>query len=259
MTRAWIVAVMAAGLACGSSGSPHVTSPSPTPAPGRPTVLVVTHTTGFRHGSIPVAEAVLTTLAESSGGFTLRWCRTADDVRTLMTPAALRDVRAVVFANTTGNLGIPDLPAFLDWIAAGRGFVGMHSATDTYHDAPAYLDMIGNEFLTHGAEASVSAIVENASHPAAAPLGARFTVFDEIYKFVRPNRGAVTMLLSLDRHPADGLPEQGQPADLPIAWAKAYGDGRVFYTALGHRDDVWRNPLYQQHVLGGLLWALGLR
>ena len=65
------------------------------------------------------------------------------------------------------------------------------------------------------------------------------------------------MLLSLDRHPADGLPEQNQPADLPLAWAKSHGRGRVFYTALGHREDVWQNPLYQQHVLGGVLWTLG--
>jgi type 1 glutamine amidotransferase len=67
------------------------------------------------------------------------------------------------------------------------------------------------------------------------------------------------MILSLDRQPSDGMPEQGQPADLPLAWAKAHGQGRVFYTALGHRDDVWRNQTYQQHVLGGILWSLGLR
>ena len=64
------------------------------------------------------------------------------------------------------------------------------------------------------------------------------------------------MLLSLVRHPADGLPEAGQPADLPLAWAKNYGQGRVFYTALGHREEVWENSLYQQHVLGGIRWVL---
>ena len=66
------------------------------------------------------------------------------------------------------------------------------------------------------------------------------------------------MLLSLDRHPADGLPEAGQPADLPLARAKNYGQGRVFYTALGHREDVRENPLYQQHILGGIRWVLRL-
>ena len=172
-------------------------------------------------------------------------------MRRSLTAAALASVDAVVFANTTGNLGVPDLGAFLDWIAAGHGFAGMHSASDTYHDEPRYLAMLGNEFLIHGEQAAVDALVENSDHPAASPLGGRFRVFDEIYKFTRANRGEVTMLLSLDRHPADGLPEAGRSGDLPLAWAKAHGQGRVFYTALGHREDVWENPLYQQHVLGG--------
>jgi len=174
----------------------------------------------------------------------------------MLTRSALAGVDAIVFANTTGSLPIPDLGAVLEWIRDGHGFVGMHSAADTYHDAPGYLDMLGNEFLTHGDQATVDAIVENASHPASSPLGQRFRVFDEIYKFTTPNRGRVTMLLSLDRHPADGLPEAGQPGDLPMAWAKEYGRGRVFYTALGHREDVWQNTLYQQHVLGGIRWVL---
>ena len=76
-----------------------------------------------------------------------------------------------MFANTTGNLALPDVGAFLDWIAAGHGFAGMHSAADTYHDEPAYLDMLGNEFLTHGAQAAMDAIVETPAHPASAPLG----------------------------------------------------------------------------------------
>jgi type 1 glutamine amidotransferase len=255
--REWLLIGLSVLAACGSSGD-AVTTPTPSAPPGR-RVLVVTYTTGFRHGSIPVAEQTLEALGRSSGAFTVQFCRTADEVRTHLSPAGLSAFDAVVFANTTGNLGIPDLPAFLDWIAAGHGFAGMHSAADTYHDEPAYLDMLGNEFLTHGAEAAIDAIVESPAHPASAPLGSRLAIFDEIYKFTRPNRGAVTMLLSLDRHPADGLPEQGQAADLPLAWAKSHGRGRVFYTALGHRDEVWRDQRYQQHVLGGLLWTLGLR
>jgi type 1 glutamine amidotransferase len=254
--REWLVVGLSVLAGCGSSDrSP--TAPSAAAAQAR--VLVVTHTTGFRHGSIPVAEQTLEALGRSSGAFTVRFCRTADDVRTYLSTAGLAEFDAVVFANTTGNLAIPDVRAFLDWVAAGHGFAGMHSAADTYHDEGAYLGMLGNEFLTHGAEAAIDAIVETPSHPASAPLGSRLAIFDEIYKFTRPNRGAVTMLLSLDRHPADGLPEQGQAADLPLAWAKMHGRGRVFYTALGHRDDVWQNPRYQQHVLGGLLWTLGLR
>lgn len=253
--RAVLVAVLLFA-ACGSdSDAPRPTPTSPSP-PSIARVLVVTHTTGFRHSSILVAESTLDMVGRQSGLFSVSFCRSADDVARLLTPSGLAAFDAVVFANTTGSLGVPDLGALLRWIADGHGFAGMHSASDTYHDAPGYLDMLGNEFLLHGAEANVDAIVENGAHPASAPLGVRFRIFDEIYKFTRNNRGQVTMLLSLDRHPPDGLPDAGQPADLPLAWAKMHGQGRVFYTALGHREDVWQNPLYQQHILGGIRWVL---
>jgi type 1 glutamine amidotransferase len=252
-------ALVVLSLFAACSSEPRTSSPtSPaaaTPA-AAPKVLVVTHTTGFRHTSIAVAETTIEALGRTSGLFTVAFSRNDADVRRDFSPAALASVDAVVFANTTGNLGIPDLGAFLDWIAAGHGFAGMHSASDTYHDEPRYLAMLGNEFLTHGDQTTVDAVVENADHPAASPLGSRFRVFDEIYKFTRANRGEVTMLLSLDRHPADGLPEAGRAGDLPLAWAKGHGQGRVFYTALGHREDVWENRLYQQHVLGGIRWVL---
>jgi len=252
-------ALVVVSLLAACSSEPRPSSPgAPTPptSDAAPKVLIVTHTTAFRHSSIGVAESTIEMLGRTSGLFTAAFCRNEADVRRDLAPAALASVEAVVFANTTGNLGIPDLGAFLDWIAAGHGFAGMHSASDTYHDEPRYLAMLGNEFLTHGDQASVEALVENSDHPAASPLGSRFRVFDEIYKFTRANRGDVTMLLSLDRHPADGLPEAGRAGDLPLAWAKPHGQGRVFYTALGHREDVWENRLYQQHVLGGIRWIL---
>jgi type 1 glutamine amidotransferase len=251
--------VLAVGLvmwSCSDSGPGGPASPTPV-SPAR-RVLVVTHTEGFRHSSIPVAESTISALGQRTGLFAATFCRTADDVSRMLTRSALADVDAIVFANTTGSLPIPDLAAVLEWIQDGHGFAGMHSASDTYHDSPAYLEMLGNEFLTHGDQATVDAIVENSSHPASSPLGQRFRVFDEIYKFTTSNRGSVTMLLSLDRHPADGLPEAGRPGDLPLAWAKSFGRGRVFYTALGHREDVWQNDLYQQHILGGIRWVLQL-
>jgi len=243
--------------ACSSDTAPPAGSPSsPTPSGAPAHVLVVTHTVGFRHSSIPIAEATIADIGRRSGLFSTSFCRTADDVATMLSPSGLAGIDAIVFANTTGSLPIRDLPAVLNWIADGHGFAGMHSASDTFHDSPAYIDMLGNEFLTHGNESTVDAIVENPSHPASSPLGQRYRVFDEIYMFTISNRSAVTMLLSLDRHPLDGLPQAGQPADLPLAWAKDYGRGRVFYTALGHREDVWQSALYQQHVLGGIRWVL---
>jgi hypothetical protein len=241
---------------CSSDGPRAAPPDSPTSIEQPSRVLVVTHTEGFRHSSIPIAEATLAEVGRRSGIFSVSFCRTADDVATMLSPSGLAGFDAIVFANTTGSLPIRDLRAVLDWIADGHGFAGMHSASDTYHDAPAYIDMLGNEFLTHGSETTVDAVVENPSHPASSPLGQRFRVFDEIYMFTMSNRGAVTILLSLDRRPLDGLPQAGQPADLPLAWAKDYGRGRVFYTALGHREDVWQSAAYQQHILGGIRWVL---
>ena len=253
----WVCALAASVLMSSCSSGTRTASPSaPTAIEPSARVLVVTHTEAFRHSSIPIAEATIAEIGRQSSLFSTIFCRTADDVTTMLSPSGLSGIDAIVFANTTGSLPIRDLPAVLNWIADGHGFAGMHSASDTYHDAPAYIEMLGNEFRTHGDQASVDAIVEKPSHPASSPLGQRFRVFDEIYKFTMSNRGAVDVLLSLDRHPFDGLPEAGQPGDLPLAWAKDYGRGRVFYTALGHREDVWQNGLYQQHILGGIRWVL---
>jgi type 1 glutamine amidotransferase len=251
-----VIAIVSA-VACGSD-SPTAPDPVSGGGGGTPSarVLVVTHTTGFRHSSIPLAESVIEQLGRTAGLYQTSFCRTAADVTRMLTPSGLASTDAVVFANTTGNLGIPDLPAFLGWIAAGHGFAAMHSASDTYHDEPTYLAMLGNEFLTHGDQAEVDAVVENGSHPAVVHLGSRYRVFDEIYRFTRNNRNDVMMLLSLDRRPNDGLSDAGQPGDLPLAWARMHGSGRVFYTALGHREEVWQDMRYQQHVLGGIRWVL---
>jgi type 1 glutamine amidotransferase len=257
--RAVRIALVAAFLLTGCSGD---ASPPPTPSPSGgagplPRLLVVTHTTGFRHGSIPVAEATLAELGRATGAFDVDYCRTAADVRRLLTADGLVPYRAVFFANTTGDLGIPDMAAFLGWIGGGRAFLGAHSASDTYHEDPRFLEMLGNEFETHGDQADVDIVVDDRAHPATSSLGARLRIFDEIYRFRENNRGRVGMLLSLDRYPQDGLARAGEPGDLPIAWQKSHGTGRVFYTALGHRDEVWQDARFRQHLSGAILWALG--
>ena len=245
------VALLSAGT-CRDSNTP--TSPQPGAATKR--LMVVTHTTGFRHPSIPTAESVLTRLGSDSGIFTVTFCRNQSDVTQMLTTSGLANVDGVFFANTTGNLGIADLPAFLAWIRNGGSFLGAHSASDTYHEAPDFIDMLGGEFETHGNETSVDIRVEDRTHPAGAPLPNPFTIFDEIYEFRSNPRGRVNVLLSLDRHPNDGHLAAGQPGDFPLAWYHSYGNGRVFYTALGHRDEVWNDSRYQQHLLGAIRWAL---
>lgn len=237
-------------------------------------LLVVTATKGFRHSSIPVAEKVIAMLGAESGAYTVDYVRGGpegkDDaeVREKMAPESLQKYDGVIFANTTGELAIPDKEFFLNWIRSGKAFVGMHSCTDTYHGYPPFIQMLGGEFLTHKEQVKVQAVNEDLKHPATAHLGPIYEVFDEIYIMKNFQRDQVRGLLTLHKHPNDGT-----PGDFPIAWCKEYGRGRIFYTSLGHREDVWDSEwadrqgrransaevakAYQQHILGGIQWALG--
>lgn len=232
---------------------------TPTPTRAKKRLLVVSHTAGFRHEeAIKAFDQVIAELAERSGQFTVDYCHSAEDVKRMMTPEALKKYDGVIFSNTTGNIGIPNLQAFLDWVKTGKAVIGIHAAADTYHDEPAFIDMLGGEFLTHGAQCEVEVIVEDAKHPAMAHLAPRFRVFDEIYEFKNNDRAKLHVLGSMDRHPPDGHPQAGQPGDYLLIWCKPYGKGRVFYTGLGHRGDVIHSDWFKQHMLGGIRWSLGI-
>jgi type 1 glutamine amidotransferase len=255
-------------------------------------VLVVTVTEGFRHSSIPTAEKVLGELAAADGGFTVEYARvepTAPEfkgadgkpdkakvdaaIRAVlaekMSPAALSHYDAVIFANTTGDLPLPDKQAFLDWIKSGKGFVGMHAATDTFANFKPYLEMVGAHFKQHGPQVEVEPINQDPQCPACQHLPAKWKLFDEIYQFEGFDRAKVQGLLTLDQHP-----NAKTPGDYPISWHKQYGEGRVFYTSLGHREDIWdaNTPAsyvrknskeialaYQKHILEGIRWAIGTK
>lgn len=216
-------------------------------------LLVVTVTKGFRHGdSIPVAEKVLAELGEKSGKFEVDYVRTDDEMAQKMTVAALKNYDGVFFASTTGNLPLPDKDGFLAWIKEGHAFCGAHAASDTFHDFPAYIDMIGGEFKTHGAQVEIEGLLEDDSHPATKVFEKKsFKVFDEIYQFKSFDWTKVHALIGMDKHP-----NSKEPGYYGVSWVKEYGKGRVFYTSLGHRVDVWQKPWYQEHVLGGILWSL---
>ena len=256
-------------------------------------VLVVTTTTGFRHTSIATAEQVIAELGKQSGAFTVDYARLDNNdakfkgadgkedktksaaaikevLAEKMSRAALANYDAVIFANTTGDLPVPDREALLEFIKAGKGFVGMHSASDTFHGYPPFIEMLGGEFASHPPGTyDVEAVVQDKACPACRHLGETWALNDEIYLLKKFDRATVHGLLKLEKHPRDKT-----PGDFPIAWCKQYGQGRVFYTSLGHREDIWdpawtdpkngrkNSPevakAYQQHILGGIKWALGL-
>jgi uncharacterized protein len=279
-------------------------------------VLVVTVTAGFRHSSIPTSEKILEQLAKESGKFTVDFVRQpagepkapsrlkagadeaaqkkyAEDEKAYnaagpawtaklaealkpLSPANLKNYDAVMFVSTTGDLPLPDKQGFVDWIASGKGFMGIHAAADTFEQtgkfpgfAP-YIAMLGGAFKTHGPQVTVECLNQDSKHAACAHLPAKWTVFDEIYQFKEFERSKVHGLLSLKELSLQG--KEATPGDYPVAWTKMHGKGRVFYTSLGHREDIWdptyeqggrKNSAeiakqYQQHVLNGILWTLGL-
>jgi type 1 glutamine amidotransferase len=276
------------GAMVGLALAPHATAARAHAGRAKKHLLVVTVTKGFRHDSIPVAEETIQKLGDETKDWDTDFVRTDEEMQTKMTPKALLNYDAVVFANTTGVLPLPDPQGFLDYIKAGHGFAAMHSGSDTFHQWPgqnggvsAYVEMLGGEFQIHHSQCAIDAHILDSNFPATKPLvkaaisagdpnanrdlhegsrvvGNTWKAFDEIYLFINNDPTKVHVLLALDKYPNDGSADANKPGEHLIAWCKSYGTGRVFYMELGHRQEMWHDPLYQQHILGGLRFALGL-
>jgi len=244
-----------------------------TPAKASPKkVLLVSATLGFVHSCIPLSQQVLTNLSQSSGTFVIvdtitsghkprdpakaaEWMdNMKKEFSRKMSAEGLKKYDGVIFDSTTGDLPL-DVDVLIAWIKSGGAFIGMHAATDTFHHSPAFISMIGGEFLDHGPQLKVECSNQDLEHPATKHLGAVYQVFDEIYQFTNFCRPCVHGLLTLDKKPEVKDP---RPGDYPVSWCKQVGKGKVFYTSLGHREDVWTSDKYQKHILGGINWALGL-
>jgi type 1 glutamine amidotransferase len=157
----------------------------------------------------------------------------------------------------------------VELIKSGKASVAMHSGSDTYHPFRGYVDMLGGEFQTHKAQVEVQPVLHDPAHPATKPVPNGFRVFDEIYIIKSFEKSKVHGLMGLNEHPNDKT-----PGYFPLSWCKEFGQGRVFYTSLGHREDVWdptwkegtperkNSPeiakTYQAHIIGGIKWALKL-
>ncbi|ODS57788.1 MAG: hypothetical protein ABS36_04915 [Acidobacteria bacterium SCN 69-37] len=198
---------------------------------------------------------------------------TAEKVRltlaNYLTPEKLKNFDGVFFLTTNGELPMPDLPGFLAWLRDGHGYVGTHAASDTLHQADGYLAMVGGEFAGHGAQETMPVVNDDPRHPATAAFPPSLDIREEFYLFRNYDRSQVHSLLSMTAHP-----NEKTAGHYPVSWCKPYGEGRVFYTSLGHRLDLWdpawlgndgqrANPpevatAFRQHLVGGIRWALGI-
>jgi type 1 glutamine amidotransferase len=179
-------------------------------------------------------------------------------------------VDAVIFANTTGsNFPLPDKDGFIKWVENGGVFIGMHSATDTFNNWAPYYDMIQGTFNGHGPQVPADLIAADKAHPANGGIGEKWDLKqEEMYLIKNHDRAKNRELWYLNHHPE----KPAEPGFFPVAWCREHGKGRVFYTSLGHREDLWSDDLtmkgrlnsvetskqFQKHILGGIKWALGL-
>lgn len=242
MTGLGLPAALLAVLLGASSASLPVTAPS---------IWVFSKTAGFRHSSIADGIRAIQQLG-AQNGFSVD---TSEDAN-LFTDANLARYRAVVFLNTTGDvLNDTQQAAFERFIRAGHGFIGIHSATDTEYDWLWYGRLVGAYFKSHPAIQRAAIRVEDRRHVSTAHLPERWERSDEWYDFRTNPRAEVQVLLSLDESTYRGGAMGG---DHPIAWYHAFDGGRAWYTALGHTPESYAEPLFLQHVLGGIAYAAEL-
>ena len=226
------------------------TAASAAPRPKK--VLIFSHTTGYRHASIGPGVAALTRLVREQG---------MEPVAS-EAPQAFDDLSAfaaVVFLSSTTDPKKPES----EWLTGGRreslqrfvrsggGVVGIHAAADSHYHWPWFTRMIGGRFASHppGTPKGMLRRVSRA-HPAARHLPERFERSDEWYHF--DDHDAEAQLL-VTRDPASIGAGDVNPD--PIAWAKPFEGGRVFYTAMGHTAESYSEPLFLRHLAGGLRWA----
>jgi uncharacterized protein len=258
-----------------------------TAAPATKKILFFSKSSGFEHsvikcvnGQPSFAEKVLEQLAQTN-----RFEFTFTKDGSVFTPENLAKYDAFFFY-TTGDLttrgtdGNPPMSkegkaAFLDAIYKGKAFIGTHSATDTFHspggekmgaarwkndgdNMDPYVRMIGAEFIIHGSQQRARMICVDKKFPGMSGVPADFGPLEEWYtlKDFAPDLHVLLIQDTSNMAKAGGNHCYDRP-DYPATWAHLYGKGRVFYTSMGHREDVWTNPVFQEVLTGGINWAVG--
>lgn len=265
-------------------------------------LLLVTHSGGFMHDSILVAEQILKEIGPKNGFEVTCWRFTGDpeapikvkkkvdgkDVELTTTALAqysdtfrartgdkgkpgeevtkencgrinaetLKKFDVVLFFTTGNPVTKDELKDLTDWVKAGGAFAGTHCATDTLYNSD-YGQLIGGYFRTHPAIQKVKLKVEDPKHAAAKGMTDGMNFEDEWYIFRDDpySRGKLHIILSIEKDSFKPNQER-KDGDYAISWCHEVGKGRVFYTSMGHRREVWRDSRFQESLIGGLKWTL---
>jgi type 1 glutamine amidotransferase len=215
----------------------------------KPGVLIFCKTNGYHHASITTGIAAITKLGQENG-FAVD--STADS--TWFREKTLKKYKALIFLSPTGTVfGPEEEKALQEYIHHGGGFVGVHAAADCEYNWQWYGDLVGGYFKSHPKQQEAKFIIVDKNNPATQGLPDPWTHFDELYnyKYYAPD---IKVLINIDESSYTGG-ENG--ANHHMAWYHDFEGGRSFYTALGHTDASWSDPLFLHHLLAGIQYAMG--
>ena len=214
-------------------------------------VLVFSKTKGFRHASIPVGKRTLMQMGNENG-FSVDTTENAG----LFNETNLKRYGLVLFLNTTGDvLDEGQQAAFERYIQAGGGYVGIHAAADTEYGWPWYNKLAGGQFASHPGNPNVQtgeAYVTGKQHPSMFGFPEKWKIKDEFYDYKNFNKD-VNVLVKIDEN---SYKEGKMGADHPMIWYHEYDGGKAFYTAFGHPDETYSDPVFLKNLLGGIKWAM---
>ncbi len=220
--------------------------------------LLITKTNGWHHDSIGAAVPAMQQLAKLHD-FELVW---TENMGLVMHDEGLADFDVVIFMLTSGDiLDDQQRGALQRFVQSGKGFVGIHSASDTEYNWEWYRKMVGYMFHIHPAVQTATLKVEERNFPGMDRFADRFLFTDEWYEFGPPEGSELKFLLSVDESTyapaADWGSKQGKGmGDFhPIAWYHNYDGGRAFYSALGHLAATYEDANFMHHLYGGIYWA----
>lgn len=226
------------------------------PGKSEPRVLVYSKTLGFRHANIPLGVSAISELGKENG-FSVE----ATEDSAVFTREKLANFKAVIFLSVTGDvLNEEQEQALKNFVTGGGGFVGIHGALfgpsacedkwEWYHD------LCCVSFKNHSAVVPATVDVEDHAHPSTTGLPAHWQRTDEWYNYDGTPRGKAHVLATIDESTYKGGTVGN---DHPIAWCKPIGKGLMWYTAMGHTEESFREPLFLKHVLGGIQFAAGMK
>jgi type 1 glutamine amidotransferase len=247
-------------------------------------VLIFSATAGYRHSSIPTAKMALAKLGEATGAYQA----VVSDDPANFEPEVLNTFDAVLLVSPTQDFFMPNkkqrkrfstqewdwlqarhnrlVDNLIDYVQQGGGLVGIHAATDACYGHQCYGQALGAFFGGHPwtANMNVTIVVEDGEHAIIKPVfdGMKdFRIKDEIYQFKSQpyTRDKLRVLLHLDPDRSDQPKRKPsrKDNDYAVCWVQSVGEGRVFYTSLGHREDIYTNPLMLKHYLAGIQFAAG--